>query len=61
MNGKELVKLMKNEGWILDRISGSHYIMIKEGMRSIPVPVHGNKDLPMWLVNKIIKESNIKK
>ena len=41
-----MTKLMKTNGWILDRISGSHYIMVKAGKRSIPVPVHGKKDIP---------------
>jgi len=46
MSGKDLIKIMVNNGWILDRINGSHHIMIKDGMRSIPVPVHGKKDIP---------------
>ena len=60
MNGKELVKILKNHGWEVDRIKGSHYILVKEGKRSIPVPVHGNKDLPVGLVGAILKQSGIK-
>lgn len=29
MRGKELVKLLEKYGWVLDRISGSHHIMVK--------------------------------
>jgi len=29
MTGKEMVKLLKEHGWEVDRISGSHHIMIK--------------------------------
>lgn len=29
MEGKELVKILKNNGWQVDRISGSHRIMVK--------------------------------
>jgi len=43
MTGKELIKALKKNGWVLDRIRGSHHIMIKENERSIPVPVHGKK------------------
>jgi len=32
MTGKELVKLLKKDGWTLDRIKGSHHIMIKGTM-----------------------------
>ena len=29
MSGKEVVRLLLANGWQLDRISGSHYIMAK--------------------------------
>ena len=60
MNGKELIKKMKKYGWILDRINGSHHIMIFENKRSIPVPVHGKKDIPKGLVSAIMKQAGIK-
>ncbi|MBN1553905.1 MAG: type II toxin-antitoxin system HicA family toxin [Phycisphaerae bacterium] len=59
MTGRELIKIMKRRGWILDRVSGSHHIMIKEHRRSIPVPVHGKKDLPKGLVSAILKQAGI--
>jgi predicted RNA binding protein YcfA (HicA-like mRNA interferase family) len=61
MNGKELVKILKENGWILDRIKGSHNIMIKEGKRAIPIPVHGSKDLPKGLLKAILKQAEIKR
>jgi predicted RNA binding protein YcfA (HicA-like mRNA interferase family) len=60
MTGLELVKIVKKNGWVLDRISGSHHIMVKEGKRSIPIPVHGKKDLPKGLLNVILKQAEIK-
>ena len=59
MTGKEIIRILESYGWILDRISGSHHIMIKTGKRSIPVPVHGKKDLPIGLVKKILKQAEI--
>ncbi|HED38041.1 MAG TPA: type II toxin-antitoxin system HicA family toxin, partial [Ignavibacteria bacterium] len=35
MKGGDLIKLLEKEGWVLDRISGSHHIMVKDKMRSI--------------------------
>jgi predicted RNA binding protein YcfA (HicA-like mRNA interferase family) len=61
MNGKQLVKTLEKNGWELDRIKGSHHILVKEGRRSIPIPVHGNKDLPPGLVNAIFKQAGIKR
>ena len=51
---------MKQNGWILDRVSGSHHVMVKEGRRSIPVPVHGQRDLPKGLVSAILKQAGIR-
>jgi predicted RNA binding protein YcfA (HicA-like mRNA interferase family) len=61
MNGRELKKQLEGHGWILDRISGSHHIMIKENRRSIPVPVHGATDLPKGLIKAILKQAGIRK
>lgn len=60
MTGKQLKKLLEERGWCLDRVSGSHYIMIHEGRRSIPVPVHGSTDLPKGLLHAILKQAKIK-
>jgi predicted RNA binding protein YcfA (HicA-like mRNA interferase family) len=60
MTGKQLIKIMKRDGWILDRVSGSHHVMIKDSRRSIPVPVHGSKDLPKGLVRAILRQAGIK-
>lgn len=60
MNGKQLKKILELRGWRLDRISGSHHIMVREGSRSIPVPVHGATDLPKGLVQAILKQAGIK-
>ncbi|MBI5023592.1 MAG: type II toxin-antitoxin system HicA family toxin [Candidatus Omnitrophica bacterium] len=60
MDGKQLIKILQEYGWELDRIKGSHHILTKKGKRSIPVPVHGNKDLPHGLINAIVKQAGIK-
>jgi len=60
VTGKQLKKLLEDHGWLLDRISGSHHIMVREGSRSIPVPVHGSTDLPKGLVHAILKQAGIK-
>lgn len=60
MTGKEVIRLLAKNGWILDRIKGSHHIMIKEN-KTLSVPVHGSKDLGKGLLNKILKEGGLKK
>ena len=52
MTGKELMKHLKQHGWVLDRIKGSHHIFIK-GSKTIPV--HGSKDIPIGTVKNIFR------
>jgi predicted RNA binding protein YcfA (HicA-like mRNA interferase family) len=58
MTGKQAVKIMQDNGWTLDRIEGSHHVMTKDGMRSVPVPIHGNKDLGDF-AKKILRQAGI--
>lgn len=58
MKGKELVKLLRENGWELNRISGSHHIMIKDG-KSLSIPVH-NTDMKPGTLNKLLKDAGLK-
>ena len=60
MNGKELVKLLKRNGWKVVRVEGSHHILRKDGME-ICVPVHGKKSIKPGLLNAILKYAGLKK
>jgi predicted RNA binding protein YcfA (HicA-like mRNA interferase family) len=60
MTGKQLKNILEEHGWLLDRISGSHHIMIRDGRRSIPIPIHGSSDIPKGLVHSILKQAEIK-
>ncbi len=59
MNGKELVKLLKKNGWKKVRIEGSH-IILKKDQRVICVPVHGTKSIKPGLLNAILKYTGLK-
>lgn len=59
MSGKQLIKLLKDKGWILDRIEGSHHIMVK-GDKTLSVPVHSNKDLGKGLLHALMKQGGLK-
>ncbi|MDR1428698.1 MAG: type II toxin-antitoxin system HicA family toxin [Spirochaetaceae bacterium] len=58
MSGKDFVKLLKKNGWILDRVKGSHHIMRKNGV-SISVPVHTNEDLKSGIFNSLKKQAGL--
>ena len=58
MKGKDLVKLLKKDGWRIVRIRGSHYVMRKGNQTEI-IPVH-NTDIPNGLANAIMKRIGLK-
>lgn len=58
MRDKDLVALLKREGWELVRINGSHHVLQKDGKTEV-IPVHG-KDVPTGLLNAILKETGLK-
>ena len=60
MTGKELVARLKKDGWSVDRIQGSHHILIKSGHHPVSVPVHANKDIPTGTLNHLLKVTGLK-
>ena len=55
----EIIRLLQKNGFIIDRIRGSHYILINEKTNSrVVVPFHKN-DLPKGTVHEIIKQSGL--
>jgi len=59
MNGYDIITKLKAAGWKLDRINGSHHIMVKDG-NAVPVPVHGSRDIGTGLVAAIQRQSGVK-
>lgn len=59
MNGKHVIKLLKANGFVELRVSGSHHIM-GNGTRKITVPVHGTADLKIGTLKSIEKQSGVK-
>ena len=58
--GKVFCRLLKNRGWQLKRIKGSHHIHAKEGNPArISVPVHGNRVLKRGLQIHLMKIAGI--
>ena len=61
MHSKELIDLLRGDGWMLSRMKGSHHIFVhgtKGGHICIP---HPKKDLGIGLLAKILKQADIKR
>lgn len=59
MNGKEVMKELQRNGWVEARVKGSHHMMKKDGI-TVPVPIHGSKDIGIGLLKKIEKQTGVK-
>jgi predicted RNA binding protein YcfA (HicA-like mRNA interferase family) len=53
LTGKALLRLALKDGWELDRVNGSHHILVKAGHPPVSIPVHGNKDLTVAMEKKL--------
>jgi len=59
VKSSEIIKILKNDGWILHNIRGSHYQFkhsIKLGKVTIP---HPKSDLPIGTVKSIFKQAQL--
>jgi predicted RNA binding protein YcfA (HicA-like mRNA interferase family) len=57
---KDLIQLLKQDGWMLRGSKGSHHVFIhpiKTGHLTLP---HPKKDLGTGLVQKILKQAGLK-
>ncbi len=57
MRDKELLRLLKKNGWKEKRIQGSHHILEKENRIEV-IPVHG-REVPNGLLQKILKRTGL--
>jgi predicted RNA binding protein YcfA (HicA-like mRNA interferase family) len=59
MNSRELIRRLEDDGWMVQRVKGSHHILThpnRSGHITIP---HPKKDLGSGLVTKILKQAGI--
>jgi len=59
MNGKQVIKILKGNGWEVLRVNGSHHRLGKNQDRTT-VPVHGGRDLGPGLIRAIEKQTGVK-
>ncbi len=59
MTGKQVIALLLAAGWQLNRVNGSHHVMVKDG-RAVPVPVHGSRDIGAGLLAALQRQTGVK-
>lgn len=59
MKPKELIQMLKLNGFIFVRQSGSHAIYKDIDRKMVVVPIH-NRDIPTGTLNGILKDAGLK-
>jgi len=59
MKYTEFHRLIKRNGWTFSYSEGSHCFYVKNGIKSLPVPYHGAKEIGEGLRKKLIKEMRL--
>jgi predicted RNA binding protein YcfA (HicA-like mRNA interferase family) len=60
VSGKEAVRALQKLGFRLDRVEGSHHMLVKDGHpNTVAVPVHGSRPLPKGTLASIIRISRV--
>ena len=59
MNGREIIKILKESDWQIVRVRGSHHLL-SNGFKTVSVPVHGKKNIGIGLLRAIEKQTGVK-
>jgi mRNA interferase HicA len=56
--GKQIAKLLLKNRFVLDHITGSHHIFVRDDGTRVSVPIHA-RDLPKGTLHEILKTAGI--
>lgn len=59
LTGNQLIKALQKIGFDVERIKGSHHILIHADGRRTVVPVHSGEDIGTGLLSQIIRDCQI--
>jgi predicted RNA binding protein YcfA (HicA-like mRNA interferase family) len=61
IGGREVVRALTKAGFVVDRIAGSHHVMVFPGdpTRTVTVPVHAGRDLKPGTLRSIIRQTRL--
>lgn len=59
LTSREVISILKKRGFVLDRQSGSHAVLIHPDGRRTTVPIHGKRDLGKGLLRQIMRDADI--
>lgn len=59
VSGRDVVRALERAGFLVDRVVGSHHVMIdpQDSRRTVSVPVHGSCELKRGTLRSIIRQA----
>jgi predicted RNA binding protein YcfA (HicA-like mRNA interferase family) len=59
LSGKRIIQILTRAGFTVERIAGSHHVLIypADSSRTVTVPVHGNRDLKPGTLRSILRQT----
>lgn len=59
LDGRRVVRALARAGFVIDRIAGSHHVMVlpTDATRTVTVPVHAGRDLKPGTLRAIIRQA----
>lgn len=58
MTGTQVVKALQKAGWVIDR--RTRHTILKKNKKTVPVPIHGSRDLPTGTLKSIERITGVK-
>jgi predicted RNA binding protein YcfA (HicA-like mRNA interferase family) len=59
LSSRELIKMLEDDGWEFEYARGDHHYFkheTKPGKITVP---HPNRNMPLWIVRKILKQAGL--
>jgi predicted RNA binding protein YcfA (HicA-like mRNA interferase family) len=59
LKAREVITLLEKHGFVIDHVTGSHYILRHPDGRRVVVPHHGNKDIKQGVLRSILRQAGL--
>jgi predicted RNA binding protein YcfA (HicA-like mRNA interferase family) len=60
VTSREIIAALKADGWLLNRVNGSHHVFVHPKKPGHVVVPHPRKDFPLGTLKSIEKQSGLK-
>jgi predicted RNA binding protein YcfA (HicA-like mRNA interferase family) len=61
VKGRQVIRALERAGFVVERIVGSHHILVHPGdaTRTVTVPVHANRDIKPGTLRSIVRQAGL--